>query len=483
MCRSGSRRSGATPASPAPRSASPRGQTGAVGRVECVERVGRRPAHEREAPEAAEEPTLLVEPGCDVDRAVLRRRRLGQRPRDLDPVDHAHRAVEPASGRLGIGVGADEHRLAGIAGSSDDVAGPVDAGIEPRLLQPPAEPVPGFDIDRRERRPHHSDPAGPELPQSLQIGDQTFAIDGHFDCAHSRSSPIAVLPATNSSETSPRSDEECTGPRAMLAGAGASVYLRQTTKPSFARMNNRGPAAHCARDARVPGDASHGDTMATIRPGTAALAVTTDSKNRSETVATPVHDLRLLERAGWTNAEVIWEQIQESAAESERAGDYAEASELWLGGLELAREHFRPGDPRTAASVANVGVAKRRTGDSVAAEHMLDEALVRWDAGEQWIESLKPAAMARSSTFHLRLQSKASGRLRPVPARALPHAGDGGAGGPQRQAQRPPRRIRPARPLAPGASRRLRRLAQAAGGGAPDRIGFARRLALPCPHM
>ena len=195
----------------------------------------------------------------------------------------------------------------------------------------------------------------------------------------------------------------------MLAGAGASVYLRQTTKPSFARMNNRGPAAHCARDARVPGDASHGDTMATIRPGTAALAVTTDSKNRSETVATPVHDLRLLERAGWTNAEVIWEQIQVSAAESERAGDYAEASELWLGGLELAREHFRPGDPRTAASVANVGVAKRRTGDSVAAEHMLDEALVRWDAGEQWIESLKPAAMARSSTFHLRLQSKHPG--------------------------------------------------------------------------
>ena len=42
--------------------------------------------------------------------------------------------------------------------------------------------------------------------------------------------------------------------------------------------------------------------------------------------STPVHDPRLLERAGWTNAEVIWEQIQEAAAECERADDYAEAA-------------------------------------------------------------------------------------------------------------------------------------------------------------
>ena len=134
-----------------------------------------------------------------------------------------------------------------------------------------------------------------------------------------------------------------------------------------------------------------------------------DSKSRSETIATPVHDPRLLERAGWTNAEVIWEQIQETAAESERAGDCAEASELWRGALELAREHLPAGDLRVATSVANVAVAERRTGDAVAARCMLDEALALWDAGEQWIESLKPAAMARSSTFHLRLQSRHRG--------------------------------------------------------------------------
>jgi hypothetical protein len=137
--------------------------------------------------------------------------------------------------------------------------------------------------------------------------------------------------------------------------------------------------------------------------------MTADSKKRSETIATPVHDPRLLERAGWTNAEVIWEQIQEAAAECERADDYTEASELWRGALDLAREHLPSGDLRVAASVANIAVAERRTGDPATAKRNLDEALALWDAGEPWVESLKPVAVARSSTFHLRLQAKHPG--------------------------------------------------------------------------
>ena len=137
--------------------------------------------------------------------------------------------------------------------------------------------------------------------------------------------------------------------------------------------------------------------------------MTADSKKRSETIATPVHDPRLLERAGWTNAEVIWEQIQEAAAECERADDYAEASELWRGALDLAREHLPSGDLRVAASVANIAVAERRTGDPATAKRNLDNALALWDAGEPWVESLKPVAVARSSTFHLRLQAKHPG--------------------------------------------------------------------------
>ena len=145
------------------------------------------------------------------------------------------------------------------------------------------------------------------------------------------------------------------------------------------------------------------------------LTVTTDSNHRSRTIATPIHDPRLLERAGWTNAEVIWEQIQEAAAECERTGDHAEAAELWRGALDLAREHLPSDDLRVAASVASVAVAARRYGDVVTAKRMFDEALALWDAGDRWVESLKPTRLARSSMFHLRLQTKHPGSYDRLP--------------------------------------------------------------------
>jgi len=137
--------------------------------------------------------------------------------------------------------------------------------------------------------------------------------------------------------------------------------------------------------------------------------VSGDSNRNAETVATEVRDPSALERAGWTNAEVIWEQVQEAAAECERSGESAEAAELWQGAVDLARENLRPGDLRLATSVANFAVAERRAGDSAAAARKLEEALSLWDAGGEWVESLKPAPRARSSTFHLRLESKHPG--------------------------------------------------------------------------
>ena len=134
-----------------------------------------------------------------------------------------------------------------------------------------------------------------------------------------------------------------------------------------------------------------------------------DSKSDPETIATPIPDPSALERAGWTNAEVIWEQIQEAASERERASDRAEASELWRGGLELAREHLPPGDLRLATSVTNVAVAGRWAGDAEAAARGFEAALSLWDAGAEWVESLAPVPRARSSTFHLRLESKHPG--------------------------------------------------------------------------
>lgn len=135
----------------------------------------------------------------------------------------------------------------------------------------------------------------------------------------------------------------------------------------------------------------------------------TDPDPRPETVSTPVHDPALLARAGWTNAELIWEQIQQTAAECERAGEWAEACELWRGALEVARDRLAAGDLRLATSVANDAVAQRRDGDRSGAGRRLEEALALWDAGGPWIESLAPVSRARSSTFHLRLRARHPG--------------------------------------------------------------------------
>ena len=150
--------------------------------------------------------------------------------------------------------------------------------------------------------------------------------------------------------------------------------------------------------------------------------------NPSESVSTPIHDLRALDRAGWSNAEVIWEQIQETAARCERIGDYVEAAELWRGALELVREHLPPADLRLAASLVSVAVAERRAGDGPAAHRLFDEAQSLWDGSEEWVESLAPDSMARSSMFHLRLRTRHPGGYDHAPReryRAL--AGEGRA--------------------------------------------------------
>ena len=120
-------------------------------------------------------------------------------------------------------------------------------------------------------------------------------------------------------------------------------------------------------------------------------------------------DPALLERAGWSNAELIWEQIQETAAECRAAGDHEEAEQLWQGALEVAREYFAADDPRLATSLVNSALSYRRAGDEAQAQILLAEAALVWKAAGAWIARLKPEVRARSSTFHLRMQRRHPG--------------------------------------------------------------------------
>jgi hypothetical protein len=120
-------------------------------------------------------------------------------------------------------------------------------------------------------------------------------------------------------------------------------------------------------------------------------------------------DAEVLARAGWSEAEVTWEHIEETAAEALMGGDWQEAASLWAVGLDLARATFEAADPRLAASLANQAAALRRAGQDAAAGRLFDEALAVWARTGPWVLALAPERRARSSTYHLRLETRYPG--------------------------------------------------------------------------
>ena len=144
---------------------------------EIPSRLRRQLATEREAPEAGEEGALLVDPGCDVHREMARRFALREGPRHLEAVDDPHRAVEPATPRLGVRVRAEEDGRPGVARAAEHGADPVDMRFESRLAHPLAEPVARFDVDRGQRLPDDADPAGAEFAEPPQIREKAVRID------------------------------------------------------------------------------------------------------------------------------------------------------------------------------------------------------------------------------------------------------------------------------------------------------------------
>ena len=102
----------------------------------------------------------------------------GEGARHLQAVDDPHRPVEPAPLRLGVGVGADEKGRPGVSRAAEHGSDPVDAGVEPRLTHPLAQPVPRLDVDRAERRADNPDPVGAEFAKSPEVAEQAVRVDG-----------------------------------------------------------------------------------------------------------------------------------------------------------------------------------------------------------------------------------------------------------------------------------------------------------------
>ncbi len=110
----------------------------------------------------------------------------------------------------------------------------------------------------------------------------------------------------------------------------------------------------------------------------------------------------------WTSADTDWERLQVEAAEAFAANDPVRAAASLGVALRTARANFEADDPRLATSLANYATALRQRGEPVPA-NLWKEALGIWDEGSAWLARQRLAPRARSSIFHLRLETKHAG--------------------------------------------------------------------------
>ena len=120
-------------------------------------------------------------------------------------------------------------------------------------------------------------------------------------------------------------------------------------------------------------------------------------------MAEPFDDFR------WNREDAAWEQLQRAGSAAIRDGDLPLGRQRIGDALALAREHFSTGDPRLAASLATEAWLQRPQAPDRAA-CLFEDALAHWAQAETWLaHQPPPERRARSSSFHLRLESRHPG--------------------------------------------------------------------------
>ncbi len=110
--------------------------------------------------------------------------------------------------------------------------------------------------------------------------------------------------------------------------------------------------------------------------------------------------------AGWRAADLDWERLQEEANLCHRSGDTARAAKLWRRAGWIALWRFRGSDPRRATTLANLALADRLAGRPARARRRYAKARRIWGEVDSFIAAMQIARRARSSLFHLRMETK-----------------------------------------------------------------------------
>jgi tetratricopeptide (TPR) repeat protein len=110
-------------------------------------------------------------------------------------------------------------------------------------------------------------------------------------------------------------------------------------------------------------------------------------------------------RKNRANPEFLWVRLSEDAVSEFDGGRLAAAAEGWESAHRVAQE-FDEYDPRLAGSLNNLAIAFRIKKDFEQAARCYRNALENWGSASHWIDRMRLTQRARSSLFHLRLESK-----------------------------------------------------------------------------
>jgi tetratricopeptide (TPR) repeat protein len=105
------------------------------------------------------------------------------------------------------------------------------------------------------------------------------------------------------------------------------------------------------------------------------------------------------------NPEFLWVHITDAAILEFDGGRFGVAAEKWQTAYQIA-QGFDDCDPRLAGSLNNLAVAFRINKDFKQAERCYRNALENWESAVDWVDRMQVGQRARSSLFHLRLESK-----------------------------------------------------------------------------
>ena len=95
----------------------------------------------------------------------------------------------------------------------------------------------------------------------------------------------------------------------------------------------------------------------------------------------------------------------EAGTSAFEGGRYRIAAEKWQDAYRIAQD-FDEGDPRLAGSLNNMAIAFRINNDFEQAGRCYRNALENWESAFYWIDRMRLTQRARSSLFHLRMESK-----------------------------------------------------------------------------